>query len=93
MSTFQVATQPLPAAANPPAQEGRAHCLPKLCMSTVEPGIQPPSARQTPTSGQRNRMIHLSLEAAACPALFFSFLLEPPISGDCEAIFVIQVLL
>lgn len=85
-------TRPLPVAANP-AKESRAICLPKLCVSTVEPGIQPPSARQTPTSGQRNCTLHLSLEAAACPVLFFSSLLELPVSGDLEAIPVIQVLL
>jgi len=43
-----MATRPLLPAANPPAQEGRAVCLPRRCMSTVKPGVQPPSARQTP---------------------------------------------
>lgn len=87
-----MATRPLLAAANPPAREGKAICLAKLCMFAVESGIQPPSARQTPASGQRNCTLQLSSEAAACPVLFFSCLLELPISGDLEAIFVIQVL-
>ena len=46
-----------------------------------------PFSQADPMSGQRNCWLRLSSEAAACPVLFFSHLLELSISGDLEAFF------